>query len=122
MEIAERLVGFGEEALHFLAQLVGKVIVHLLEHGPAERGQPLLGPRVVPVDGHARPERVFVNLKSFFGGIHGQRARAALGLGVSGIDRICAAADRKRIDPLGCRADVPEGEGVGLNLGGLADS
>ena len=75
MEIAERLVGFREQTLHLRAKVVGEVIIPLLEHGLAYGGEPLFGFRIVAVDGHAGPERVFVELKSFFGGIDGRAQR-----------------------------------------------
>jgi len=59
-EVAEGLVGFGEEALHLVAELVGKMVVLLFEDGGADLREIFWGLGVVAVAGLAGPEGVFV--------------------------------------------------------------
>ena len=54
-EVAEGLVGFGEETLHLMAELVGQVIVLLLKDGGADLREIFWGFGVVAVARLAGP-------------------------------------------------------------------
>ncbi len=111
-QVAERLIGFGEEALHFFTELVGEVIVLMFEHGAAQGGEMVLRVGVVAVAGLAGPEGVLVELEDFFA--EGAVFAASVDHGAE-----TAVADGQRIDPLSGRFFVPEGQVAGRGGGWL---
>ena len=82
MQAADRLVGLGKQALHLAAELVGQVIVLLLQDRLAYGGQIILRVKIITVDRKARPECVLIQLQRFFRGIGGNGTRALIGLRV----------------------------------------
>src|SRR3954451_11969570 len=62
-QIAERLIGFGEQALHLLAELIGGMVVLPFEHSMTDLSQILAGIPIVTISRFAGPERVFIDLE-----------------------------------------------------------
>lgn len=117
-QFTERLVGFGEKALHLLAELVCFVIVLINHHSFSDLGDVFAGFQVIAVARVPRPESVLVELNHLPGRI----------AGITAEDHRTQApvAYRGCVYPLRSRLVVPQhevfriGDLIGRGAGGKA--